>query len=72
VCSPRHCSVTRSTLEAHQDWRRDEEMPVYEYVGACLRAASATMVSSVGLALSLFLPHVVFPWIDADYAALPA
>jgi hypothetical protein len=47
-------------------------MPVYEYVGACLRAASATMVSSVGLALSLFPPHVVFPWIDADYAALPA
>jgi hypothetical protein len=30
------------------------------------------MLSSVGLALSLFLPHVVFPWIDADDAALPA
>jgi hypothetical protein len=63
---------TRSTLETHDDWRRDEEMPVHEYVGACLRAVSTTMGSTVGLALSLFLPHVVFPWIDADYAALPA
>ena len=63
---------TRSTLEAHDGWRRDEEMPVHEYVGACLHALSATMGSTVGLALSLFLPHVVFPWIDADYAALPA
>ena len=63
---------TRATLDAHDDWRRDEEMPVHEYVGACLRAASTKIVSTAALALSLFLPHVVFPWIDADYAALPA
>jgi len=63
---------TRTTLETHDGWRWDEEIPVHVYVGACLCAASATMVSTVGLALSLFLPHLVFPWIDADYAALPA
>ncbi len=63
---------TRTTLEAHDDWRRDEERPVHAYVGACLRATTTTMVSTVGLALSLFLPHLVFPWIEADYAALSA
>ncbi len=63
---------TRTTLEAHDDWRRDEEMPVHEYVGACLRAASTTIVSTAVLALSLFLPYVIFPWIGADSAALPA
>ncbi len=63
---------TRTTLEAHDDWRRDEEMPVHEYVGACLRAASTTIVSTAVRALSLFLPYVIFPWIGADSAALPA
>ncbi len=63
---------TRTTLEAHDDWRRDEELSVHEYVGACLRAVTTTMVSTVGLALSLFLPHVILPWIEADYAALSA
>jgi len=29
-------------------------------------------VSTAVLALSLFLPHVTFPWIGADSAALPA
>ncbi len=63
---------TRTTLEAHDDWRRDEAMPVHAYVGTCLRAATTTMMSTVGLALSLFLPHVILPWIEADYAALSA
>jgi hypothetical protein len=63
---------TRSTLESHDNWGRDEEMEVRQYLWACLRAASATLVSTAGLALSLFLPHVVFPSVDADFAALPA
>ncbi len=62
----------RTTLEAHDDWLRDEEMEVHEYLRACLRAASTTILSTVGLALSLFLPYVIFPWVGADYAALPA
>ena len=63
---------TRTILEAHDDWRRGEEMKVHEYLVACLRAASTTIISTAGLALSLFLPRVVRPWIDADYAVLPA
>ena len=63
---------TRATLETHHNWSRDEEMEVSEYLGACLRAASATLRSTAGLALSLFLPQVIFPWIDADLSALPA
>ena len=63
---------TRSTLEEHDGWRWHEQMPVHEYVRMCLCAASKTVLSTVGLALSLFLPGVVFPGIDADYAALPA
>ncbi len=63
---------TRTTLEAHDEWWRDERMEVHEAVRVYLRAASTTLLATVGLALSLFLPHVVFPSIDADYAALPA
>jgi hypothetical protein len=63
---------TRTTLEPHHDWQRDEEMQVHQYLGACLRAAAATLLSTAGLAMSLFLPQVVFPWVDADFAALPA
>ena len=63
---------TRTTLEAHDGWRCDEEIPVHVYVGACLCSASKTIASTAGLALSLFLPQVVFPWIDAGYTALPA
>lgn len=63
---------TRTTLEAHDDWGWDEEMEVHQYLGACLRAASVSLYSTARLALSLFLPQVVFPWIDADFAAFPA
>lgn len=63
---------TRATLDAHHNWSRDEEMKICEYLGACLRSTSATLCSTAGLALSLFFPHVVFSWIDADLAALPA
>lgn len=63
---------TRATLDAHDDWRRDEEMKVHEYLGACLRAASTAVASTAALALSLFLPHVLFFCIDTEHAALPA
>ncbi len=63
---------TRTTLEANADWRQDEQMEAHEYVRVCLHAASAAILSTVGLALSLFLPHVAFPRVDADYPALPA
>jgi len=63
---------TRTTLEAREHCFQDQAMPVHEYVGACLHAASTTILSTAVLALSLFLPHLMFPWIDADYAALPA
>lgn len=62
----------RTTLDENDGWREFEEMAVCEYMGICLRGASAAIVSTAVLALSLFLPHVVFPWIDADYAAFPA
>lgn len=58
----------RTTLEANGGWHPAEEVPVGEYLIACLRAATGTAV----LAASLFVPRMVFPWIDADYAALPA
>lgn len=63
---------TRTTLESHEDWGHDEELEVHAYLGACLRGALATLYSTARLALSLFLPQVVFPWVDADFAALPA
>ena len=63
---------TRTTLEAHDDWRCDEEMNVHEYLGVCLRAASTAIASTAGLALSLFLPRVLFLFIDTEHAALSA
>ena len=63
---------TRAILEQHDAWQWDEQMAVHEYVRARLRAASATVLSTVELALSLFLPHVVLPGIDASYAVLSA
>lgn len=63
---------TRTTLDAHDGWRTVEEPEVGEYLGACLRAAATAVRSTGALALSLFLPTVVFPWIDADYATFPA
>lgn len=63
---------TRSTLDAHREWRRDEEMTVGAYLGGCLRATVAAIRATSGLALSLFLPGVIFPGLDTDFAALPA
>jgi hypothetical protein len=63
---------TRATLEANDDWRREEEMPMHVYLGICFRAASASVASTFGLALSLFVPRVMFPSIETDFAALPA
>lgn len=63
---------TRATLEAHDDWSRHEEMKVHVYLGNCLCAMSATIRSNAGLALSLFLPRIIFPWPDPGLAALPA
>lgn len=63
---------TRTTLDAHDSWPRDEETDVRIYLGNCLRGASTTIRATVGLAVSLFLPHIIFPWIEADFAALPA
>jgi len=59
-----------SRTRISREW--NEQTPVHEYVRACLCAASKTMLSTVGLALSLFLPRVAFPGIDTDYAAMPA
>lgn len=63
---------TRETLEANDEWCRDEDMRVHVYLGICLRAASATIGSTLGLALGLFVPRMMFPWIETDFAALPA
>lgn len=63
---------TRETLQANDAWLREEEMEVHVYLGICVRAAAVTIVSTTGLALSLFFPQVIFPWIEADFAALPA
>ena len=58
----------RTTLNENDGWRHVDEEGVGEYLSAWLR----TTLETTGLALSLFLPQVVFPWIDADYAAFPA
>lgn len=62
----------RSTLDACDGWREHEQIAVGEYLLGCLRGVSTTLLATAGLALSLFVPHMVFPWIEADYAALPA
>lgn len=63
---------TRDTLEKSDAWRRDEETEVLVYLGIRLRAASTTIVCTAGLALSLFFPQMIFPWIEADFTALSA
>ena len=63
---------TRETLDSHDGWQRNEELKVREYLGICLGAASATILSTTGLALSLFLPYVVFPRNDTYFDAFPA
>lgn len=63
---------TRTTLESHGNWGRDVEVDVGAYLLERLRAASGMLGSTVVLALSLFFPHVIFPWVDVDFAALPA
>jgi hypothetical protein len=63
---------TRETLQANDHWCRDQHTQVHVYLGACLRGASTSMVSTLGLALSLFVPRLVFPWIETSFAALPA
>jgi hypothetical protein len=63
---------TRATLEAHANWSPDEAMEVHVYLGNCLRGTATTIRATVGLAVSLFLPSILFPWIEADFAALPA
>ena len=63
---------TRTTLDAHDGWGPADEIRVGPYLDACLRALATTVCSTGALALGLFLPHVVFPWNDADYATFPA
>ncbi len=63
---------TRATLEEHDEWQWHEQMAVHEYVRARLSAASTTALSTVGLTLSLFLPRLAFPGIDANCAVLSA
>ena len=63
---------TRDILDSHDGWQRDDELTVREYLGICLRAASTAIGDTAGLALSLFLPQVVFGCFDTDFAAFPA
>lgn len=63
---------TRETLESSDAWLREEETEVHVYLANTLRAASKAFVTTACLALSLFFPQVIFPWIEADFAALPA
>ena len=63
---------TRETLDRHDGWQRDEELTVRQYLGMYLGTVTATVLATAGLAASLFLPHVVFGWIEADFAAFPA
>jgi len=63
---------TRETLQANQDWCRDEDIQMHIYLGVCLRAAASTLASTLGLALSLFVPRLVFACSETDFAALPA
>lgn len=63
---------TRETLDHHDGWQRDEELTVRQYLGMHLGTVATTVRATAGLAVSLFLPHVVFGWIEADFAAFPA
>lgn len=62
----------RETLDSHDGWQRNDELTVHEYLGICLGAASATILSTTRLALSLFAPYVVFPRNDTYFDAFPA
>lgn len=62
----------RTTLDEHDGWRVADNMAMGEYLGVCLRGVSTTLLSTAVLAVSLFLPRMVFPWIDTDYSAFPA
>ena len=63
---------TRETLDRHDGWQRDEELTVAQFLSIYLRASATTIRATAALAASLFLPHVVFGWIEADFAAFPA
>ena len=63
---------TRETLDRHDGWQRDEELTVRQYLGICLGTVVTTVRATAVLAASLFLPYVVFGWIEADFAAFPA
>ena len=63
---------TRSTLNACDGWCREDETKVWEYVVGRTRAATSASVATFELAVSLFLPEVAFPCVDAEPQALPA
>jgi len=63
---------TRETLQANPDWCPDEDMQMHVYLRICLRAAVSTLSATLGLALSLFVPRLVFACTETDFAALPA
>ena len=63
---------TRSTLGACDGWSREDETEVWEYVVRCTRAAAAATMTTLALAVSLFLPEVAFPRVDCEPQALPA
>lgn len=63
---------TRTTVEcAEIDFAR-EHGEAHRYLIDGLRAASGTLRCTALLALTLFLPYLVFPWSDAEIGALPA
>lgn len=63
---------TRATLEAHDGWRFDEATTVAEYLSNCLRDVTTAIISTSGLALSLFVPRITFPGSATELEALPA
>lgn len=63
---------TRETLDRHDGWQRDEELTVAQFLSIYLQTSATTVRATAGLAASLFLPHVVFGWIEAGFAAFPA
>lgn len=63
---------TRSTMDACDGWRHEQEMNVPQYVVLCAGAVVTATLVTGGLALSLFLPEVAFSCADAGLEALPA
>ena len=73
----REAADTNRMERIFADYMFEEIVPFWvrqfsQYLGMYLGTIATTVRATTGLAASLFLPHVVFGGIEADFAAFPA